>query len=158
MIHIHYTVEARTHTAAGHVLTAGVPLCHIIKPPVAPAADVEGSSQSWGWKAKAPAHGAECPWVQRSSYYLSLCLPCVLSSALQRPPQRRREIQGLLLNSVFNLRKEQSSLKKSGRLQRGCRHACVSVCDERYEYVCFRGCAASLLLILTKCAKFQRCG
>lgn len=93
---------------------------------MAPAADVEGSSQSCGSKAKAPAHRAECPWMQRGSYYLSLCLLCLLSSALQRPPQRLLEIQGLLLNWMFNFRKEQrfEEVRKTSKSVQTCMCEC----------------------------------
>ena len=39
-----------TRTASGHVHTAGVPLCVIIKPPVASAADVQGSKAPRTWR------------------------------------------------------------------------------------------------------------
>lgn len=95
--YIHYIVQTHTHAADGHVHAAGVPLWITIKPPVASAAGVKGSSQHCGWKAKAPARGSNCPWTHRCSYYLPLCLLCLLSSALQGPPQKVLETQGVQL-------------------------------------------------------------
>lgn len=124
--YIDYTVQAHTNAAAGHVRTAGVPLHVITKPQVAPAAGVKGSSRCCGWNAKAPARGAECPWMQPGSYYLPLCLHCLLSSALQGPPQK--VLENSRPESDLNLLGRRWGWKDSERHQRQRMYACMKVC------------------------------
>lgn len=124
--YIDYTVQAHTNAAAGHVRTAGVPLHVITKPQVAPAAGVKGSSRCCGWNAKAPARGAECPWMQPGSYYLPLCLHCLLSSALQGPPQK--VLENSRPESDLNLLGRRWGWKDSERHQRQRMYACMNVC------------------------------
>ncbi len=118
--HLYIRLSRRTHAAAGHVHTAGVPLGIITKPSVASAADVDGSSRSCRWNAKAPARGSECPWTQHGSYYLPLCPLCLLSSALQGPPQKVQDFQGLKLTWAHKFGKEIG-------LERVCVQACMCV-------------------------------
>lgn len=104
----------------------------LLKPPVASAADVEGSNRCCGWNAKAPACGAECPWTQRGCYYLPLCLLCLLSSALQGPPQKVLEIKAWDRPERLSFYKRDESRKKHKR-QGTCMRVCVHVCVVEFK-------------------------
>ena len=84
-----------------------------------------GLQPALGDRVKAPARGAECPWMQRGGYYPAVCCACC------RQLYRGNENQGLVLGS-FSFRRE-SSLEGARRTSKA--RVCVCVCVCVFEFL-----------------------
>lgn len=62
---------------------------------------LQQSSNAADGKPRPPYGWASCPWTHRCSHYLPLCLLCLLSWALQGPPQKVLETPATDLNMQF---------------------------------------------------------